>query len=131
MIVAGIGFRSEASVEAILGAIAAARRAAGFTDAGEAVGMLATPFSKASAPVVAEVARRLGVVIVAVDSQRLASVATATRSARSLAVAGTGSVAEASALAAAGPGARLLAPRAISACRTATAALAATRETNV
>jgi cobalt-precorrin 5A hydrolase len=47
-----------------------------------------------------------------------------TQSPRVQALRGVGSVAEAAALAAAGPGARLLGPRAVSACGTATAALA-------
>jgi cobalt-precorrin 5A hydrolase len=49
---------------------------------------------------------------------------TITQSPRVQALRGVGSVAEAAALAAAGPNARLLGPRAVSACGTATAALA-------
>src|SRR5690606_18429295 len=89
--------------------------------AGPAEALAALP---AHAALVAELARALGLPLIPVAS--VAGIATPTQSSRSLAAHHTGSVAEAVALAAAGPGARLLAPRATSADRCATCAIAQT-----
>lgn len=117
MIAAGFGFRGAATEASLRDALA---RAAG----GRAVACLAAPADKACAPCLQALARSLGLPLEPVSPERLRGVPTATRSARIAATRGTGSVAEAAALAAAGPGARLLAPRAISQDRMATCALA-------
>lgn len=119
MIVAGIGFRTGATAEAILDAIA---RAGGGAEA------LATPADKSHSSVVREAAARLDLPIIAIDPDAMTKVETLTHSTRVAALRGTGSVAEACALAAA-PGGRLRAPRAVSACRMATAAIAVSGET--
>ncbi|MEM8572323.1 MAG: cobalamin biosynthesis protein [Pseudomonadota bacterium] len=121
MIVAGFGFRSGASPQSLADALS---RAAG-EDAGEGtVDCLATVEEKASGEPFGSFARALGLRIHAVGAHALEDQVTTTQSTAALAARGTGSVAEASALAAAGPGARLLAPRAVSADGMATCALA-------
>lgn len=117
-LIAGLGFRGEATPESLADALA---RAAG----GRPVAALATAAGKAEAPALRTLAARLGLPVIGVDTDRLAAQETLTRSEAALAARGTGSLAEAAALAAAGPGARLLGPRAISADRMATCALAA------
>ncbi len=112
MRVAGFGMNSRATVESLRAALDAA---------GPAEALAALP---AHAALVAELARALGLPLIPVAS--VAGIATPTQSPRSLAAHHTGSVAEAVALAAAGPGARLLAPRATSADRCATCAIAQT-----
>jgi cobalt-precorrin 5A hydrolase len=95
--------------------------AAGGTDGLAAV---ATVSDKADAEPLKQLALECGVPIKAVSADALAAIDTPTRSDRIIERFGTGSVAEAAALAAAGPRARLIATRAISQDRTATAAIA-------
>lgn len=118
MTVAGIGFRRGATVASVLDALARA----GAEDAQQ----LALPARKADDPPARELAAR-GFVLVAIDEAVLAATVTPTQGAASLRHHATGSVAEACALALAGPGATLAGPRAISADRMATAALARPR----
>lgn len=117
MIVAGFGFRGAATAESLLDALDKARGP-------QAPALLATAEDKAAAPALQALAARLGLPIHAVTLDALAQVETPTRSARVRALRGSGSVAEAAALVAAGPGASLLGPRAVSADRMATCALA-------
>ncbi|MCF4167390.1 cobalamin biosynthesis protein [Zavarzinia compransoris] len=121
MRVAGIGFRRVAGIESLRAALDAAGGTTG-------VSLLATAAEKAEAPVLLALARDLGLPLRAVPRDLLSAQATATRSARTSEAFGTGSVAEAAALAAAGPGARLVAPRAVSPDGMATAAIAETEE---
>lgn len=115
MIVAGFGFRREATLDALSEALARAGGSEGVTH-------LATLASKAQGLEV--LARALGLPVIAVPAEALRGVATVTRSERVEAMFGTGSVAEAAALVAVGPGARLVAARAVSADGTVTAAIA-------
>lgn len=115
MIVAGFGFRSGATLAALLDALARAGGPLGVTH-------LATLTSKAEG--LAPLSLALGLPVIALDPKALRGIATPTRSDRVAAIFGTGSVAEGAALVAAGPGARLRAPRAVSADGTATAAIA-------
>ncbi len=115
MRVAGLGFRSRATAASLADALAAA---------GGPVDALATAADKAGAAAICDLARGLGLPLIAVGPAALAAEATLTRSARVAARFGTGSVAEAAALAAAGPGARLSGPRVVSADGLATAAIA-------
>jgi cobalt-precorrin 5A hydrolase len=117
MIVAGFGFRGAATAESLLDALDKARGP-------QAPALLATAEDKAAAPALQALSARLGLPIHAVTLDALAQVETPTRSARVRALRGSGSVAEAAALVAAGPGASLLGPRAVSADRMATCALA-------
>ena len=115
MIVAGFGFRGAASVESLRDALV---RTGGAPDA------VAVPTDKAGAACIQALARDMGVPVIAVPARALRAAQTATCSPRVTRLRGTGSVAEAAALCGAGPGARLLAPRSVSADRMATAALA-------
>jgi len=117
MIVAGFGFRRAATAESLLDALDKARGP-------QAPALLATAEDKAAAPAFQALSARLGLPIHAVTLDALAQVGTPTRSATVRALRGSGSVAEAAALVAAGPGASLLGPRAVSADRMATCALA-------
>ncbi|PWR18161.1 cobalamin biosynthesis protein [Zavarzinia aquatilis] len=117
MRVAGFGFRSAATLHALLAAIEAAGGIAGVTH-------LATGADKAGAPVALALSRHLGLPLVPVPRAVLTTQGTATCSLRSVEATGAGSLAEAAALAVAGPGARLLRPRATSPDGMATAALA-------
>jgi cobalt-precorrin 5A hydrolase len=117
MRVAGLGFRTEATIEALREALVAAGGAQGL-DA------LATATDKAEAAVIVALARELGLTIKPVPTALLSRVETATHSARIEAMFGTGSLAEAAALAAAGRRARLVSPRSVSRDKTATAAIA-------
>ena len=117
MIVAGFGFRGAATAESLLDALDKARGP-------QAPALLATAEDKAAAPALQALSARLGLPVHAVTLDALAQVETPTRSARVRALRGSGSVAEAAALVAAGPGASLLGPRAVSADRMATCALA-------
>ena len=117
MIVAGFGFRGAATAESLLDALDKARGP-------QAPALLATAEDKAAAPALQALSARLGLPIHAVTLDALARVETPTRSATVRALRGSGSVAEAAALVAAGPGASLLGPRAVSADRMATCALA-------
>jgi cobalt-precorrin 5A hydrolase len=117
MIVAGFGFRRAATAESLLDALDKVRGP-------QAPALLATAEDKAAAPAFQALSARLGLPIHAVTLEALAQVETPTRSATVRALRGSGSVAEAAALVAAGPGASLLGPRAVSADRMATCALA-------
>ncbi|MGY6634129.1 MAG: cobalamin biosynthesis protein [Alkalilacustris sp.] len=117
MRVAGFGFRTAAGTDSLADALARAGGAAGLT-------ALAAPADKAGAAALTDLATRLGLPVRAVAPDRLAAMPTLTEAPRIRAARATGSVAEAAALAAAGPGARLTAPRAISADRMATCAIA-------
>ena len=112
MIVAGFGFRAAAHGASFRDALARAAN-------GRCPDGFAAPADKAAA-----LAAALGQPVIPVAPEALALAETLTRSARVTALRGTGSVAEAAALAAAGRGARLLGPRAVSADRLATCALA-------
>ena len=117
MIVAGFGFRQAATVDSLLDALGKARGT-------QTPARLATAEDKALAPVFQALSARLGLPIDAVPPEALVRTETPTRSARVRALRGSGSLAEAAALVAAGPGASLLGPRAVSADRMATCALA-------
>lgn len=117
MRVAGFGFRAGAGSDSLADALARAGGAAGLT-------ALAAPADKAGARCLADLAARLGLPVRAAAPGDLAAAPTLTEAPRVRAARGTGSVAEAAALAAAGPGARLLGPRAVSADRRATCAIA-------
>lgn len=117
MKVAGLGFRKDVTLASLREALLAA----GGT---EGLAALATVGDKADAEPLKQLARECGVPIKAVSADALASVDTPTQSQLISERFGTGSVAEAAALAAAGPGARLIAARAVSQDRTATAAIA-------
>jgi cobalt-precorrin 5A hydrolase len=116
VIVAGLGFRRGADVAALRAALAALGAVH--------IDRLATAADKADAAALRQLAAEMGVMVVAVDAGLMAAQPVVTHSARVIALRGTGSVAEAAALAAAGDGARLIAPRVISSCGMATAALA-------
>lgn len=116
MRVAGLGLRTGASREALRAALAAA--------GAEGCTALATAEAKAGAVVLRDLARDLGLPVLAIPPAALAAQDTLTQSPRVQARFGTGSLAEAAALAGAGPGARLSGPRAQSPDGMATAAVA-------
>lgn len=118
--IAGIGFRDEASLASIRDALDKA--------GASGVPRLALPARKAGHRLAGALAQG-GFTLVFIADDVLAATETSTRSPLSQRTYGTGSVCEACALAAAGPGARLVAPRAVSADRLATAALARMGET--
>ena len=115
MIVAGFGFRSEATLAALEDAL---------SRAGGPVGVTHLATLKAKAGGLAALGQALGLPVIALEPEALWGIATPTRSDRVAAIFGIGSVAEGAALAAAGPSARLRAPRAVSVDGTATAAIA-------
>jgi cobalt-precorrin 5A hydrolase len=115
MRVAGFGFRRGASTASLCDALMRAGGAAGLT-------ALATAADKAAG--LQALARALYLPVLAIDPGDLGGQPVLTQSLRVAARYGTGSLAEAAALAGAGPDARLLGPRALSADRTATAAIA-------
>jgi len=117
MIVAGFGFRGAATADSLRDALA---RAAGERQ----VTAFAAPQDKAQAGCLSELAVEMAVGIRAIAPDDLSRQHTPTEAPRVRAARGTGSVAEAAALAAAGTGAKLLAPRSISADRLATCAIA-------
>lgn len=117
MKVAGLGFRQDVTLVSLREALLAAGGCGGLA-------ALATVSDKAGAEPLKQLARECGVPIKAVSADVLASVETPTQSKLVTEKFGTGSVAEAAALAAAGPRARLIATRAVSQDRTATAAIA-------
>ena len=117
MKVAGLGFKRDVTLASLREALAAAGGPAGLA-------AVATVSDKADAEALQQLARECGVPIRAVPADVLARIDTPTQSELVVEKFGTGSVAEASALAAAGARARLLAMRAISQDRTATAAIA-------
>jgi cobalt-precorrin 5A hydrolase len=108
MIVAGLGFRKDASVNSLRDALACT---------GAQPQALATAADKAEAPAFRALAAEMGLPLFAISLADLKSQPTQD-------LYGTGSLAEAAALAAAGPNARLLGPRVISKDGKATAALA-------
>jgi cobalt-precorrin 5A hydrolase len=116
MRVAGFGFRQAATAASLRDALARAGGAAGLT-------ALATAEDKAAHPALRTLAERLTLPLHAIPLPAIAA-APAAPSPRSPARYGGRSLAEAAALAAAGPGARLLAPRAVSADGRATCAIA-------
>jgi cobalt-precorrin 5A hydrolase len=99
MRVAGLGFRKEATIEALREVLTAVGGARGL-DA------LATATDKAEAAIIVALAHELGLTIKPVSAEVLARVETATHSTRVETMFGTGSLAEAAALAAAGRRAR-------------------------
>ena len=117
MMVAGLGFRSGATVASLRAALNAAGGAVGVT-------ALATSEAKAGAAVFLAFAAELGLSIIGVSAADLARQHTITESARVREKTGAGSLAEAAALAAIGSDARLLAARAVSPDHMATAAIA-------
>ncbi|WP_299965098.1 cobalamin biosynthesis protein [uncultured Roseobacter sp.] len=122
MIVAGFGFRKEASEASLEDAYARACKSV------EPV-LLATADDKAVAKVFRLFAEAMELPVKAVPPDVLREQTTTTQSAASRKSHGTGSVAEAAALAAAGKGARLLTVRQTSADKLATCALAIKEET--
>ncbi|MHC2463611.1 cobalamin biosynthesis protein [Bradyrhizobium embrapense] len=117
MKVAGLGFRSNASVASLREALDAAGGPNGLA-------AVATVSDKAGAVALQALAQELGLPIRSIPAEMLAEIQTATQSDLVKARVGTGSVAEAAAVAAAGRGARLIAVRAVSRDRAATAAIA-------
>lgn len=117
MKIAGFGFRTGANLASLRDALAAA-------GGGVGVAALATAAEKSDAAALRALAGELGLPVRAIAPAELATAHTLTHSVRVTQRFGVGSVAEAAALAAAGPGARLLAPRAISRDGMATAAIA-------
>jgi cobalt-precorrin 5A hydrolase len=116
MIIAGFGFRAEATLSALQNALASAQHGQPH------VSLLAVPDDKAALAQL--LANTMDLPLIAISPEALRSAQTATQSTASLEARQTGSVAEACALAAAGPGARLLTPRHISSDRMATCAIA-------
>lgn len=117
MKVAGFGFKKDVTLASLREALLAA-------GGPEGLAAVATVSDKADAEVLQQLARECGVPIRAISAETLAKIDTPTQSELVVARFGTGSVAEAAALAAAGPRARLIATRAVSQDRTATAAIA-------
>ena len=117
MRVAGLGFKKDVTLASLREALAAAGGPDGLA-------AMATVSDKADAEPLKQLARECGVPIRAVSADLLAGIDTPTQSQRVTERFGTGSVAEAAALVAAGPRAQLIATRAISQDRTATAAIA-------
>ncbi|WP_164934565.1 cobalamin biosynthesis protein [Bradyrhizobium zhanjiangense] len=117
MKVAGLGFKRDVTLASLREALLAA---GGF----EGLAAVATVSDKADAEALKQLARECGVPIRAVPAELLAGIDTPTQSKLVAKKFATGSIAEAAALAAAGPRARLIATRAVSQDRTATAAIA-------
>jgi cobalt-precorrin 5A hydrolase len=121
MIVAGVGFRRNCSVDDLLSVVRATMARSGTA----AIDCLATADFKRGAACLHEAAAALGVEVALVGEPALAAAAPRclTQSRHVQAITGHASIAEAACLAAAGPGSRLLQPR-LAAAR-ATCALAA------
>ena len=117
MIVAGFGFRASASAESLLDALEQVVDGTRPTH-------LSAPDDKVDAECLRAVSERLQLPVVSVGSAALTEAETMTQSPRVIEERGVGSVAEAVALAAVGEGARLAGPRAVSADRLATCAIA-------
>ncbi len=117
MIVAGVGFRSAATLESL-------REAVVLACGSRKPDLIATADGKQTHAGLRALAEELQVPLSAVSRDRLARQITLTCAQASHDAYGTGSVAEAAALAAAGEDARLLAPRHISTDRMATCAIA-------
>jgi cobalt-precorrin 5A hydrolase len=111
MMVAGIGCRTGATIEAVMAAIMAALERCSLTRS--QIDALATAIDKSAEFGIAGAARSLEVRLIFVSpaDMRATTAATLTSSARVESLKGVPSVAETAALAAAGRGARLLAPR--------------------
>ena len=120
MRVAGFGFRSAATAAALMDAY---RLAGGGADA------LATVAEKAEAAALRDLARTLGLGIIAIAPEVIAATPTPTQSPRVAGRFGTGSLAEAAALAGAGAGAWLTSTRQVSGDGMATAAIAERNDT--
>lgn len=117
MKVAELGFKKDVTLASLREALLAA-------GGPEGLAAVATVSDKAEAEPLKQLARECGVPIKAVSAEALANIHTPTQSKLVAEKFGTGSVAEAAALVAAGPRARLIATRAVSRDRTATAAIA-------
>ena len=126
--VAGLGFRAGATLASLRSALqAACASSASATGNTLLLTALATAADKAAHPALTELARALGLPLIAVPLAQLTGLNTAaplSAHSRIPARYGARSLAESSALAAAGPGAQLLAPRAVSADKMATASIA-------
>ena len=126
--VAGFGFRSGATWASLHDALVRALAAAGSTTGLQDIALLATAHDKADAPCVLALAAELRLPLCGVSANRIAAARTITRSPVVHRLRGTGSTAEAAALAAVSShgdiGAMLSNPRAISADRLATCAIA-------
>lgn len=119
MRVAGIGFRSAASLSSLVDAVRLA-----LADSGGALDALVTESAKAREPVFRELAQTMGLPGLGITQRDLGQMITPTQSQRIQDRFGTGSLAEAAALAAAGPDATLVACRVVSGDGMATAAIA-------
>ncbi|MBW7969759.1 cobalamin biosynthesis protein [Bradyrhizobium sp. BR 10289] len=117
MKVAGLGFKTDVTLASLREALLAA-------GGPEGLAAVATVSDKADAEALRQLAHECGVPIKAIPADVLSSIDTPTQSKLVMEKFATGSVAEAAALAAAGPRARLIAVRAVSQDRTATAAIA-------
>ena len=111
MIIAGIGFRSGVTAEAIENAVRTALARAGLQP--EGLQLLAAPAFKNEQAILTEAALRLGLPLVLVPREKLEAAASGavTHSERVVELFGVPSVAETVALAAAGLGAKLILPR--------------------
>lgn len=122
-VVAGFGFRADATVASLRSALEAAHSNA--TQPAPVLTALATAQDKAMHPAILELVHELALPLQAVALAQLTSATASMTYSHSIPERyGARSVAESSALAAAGPGAQLLASRAISTDKMATAALA-------
>jgi cobalt-precorrin 5A hydrolase len=131
MTVAGFGFRRGATPKSLRDALDRAIEAVAASHPGPVprpVALLATARDKADAACLRALSDALGVPVCAVPDDRMRATPTPTDHVRVRALRGTGSTAEAAALAAArmhgAPDARIARPRAVSADRLATCALA-------
>ena len=124
-LVIGLGFRNEASMQAIGEVLTAVAAYAARPDAKT---VLAVPEDKATHPALCAAAKaeHLSVKAVSADAMRDADARVITRSGQAKIHRNVGSVCEAAALAVAGTDARLIITRVVSADRTATAAAAIT-----
>ena len=126
-VVAGFGFRADATLASLRSALQVATLNA--TPPPPRLTALATAQDKAMHPAIIELANELALPLRAIALLQLTSATTTATASMTYSPQiperyGARSVAESSALAAAGPGAQLLTPRAISADKMATAALA-------
>ena len=120
--IAGFGFRAAATLESLRSALHMASNGSVI-----AITALATAADKANHPALMALARELTLPLMAVPLAQLTESSAAAALAAHSRIPeryGARSLAESSALAAAGPGAHLLAPRAVSADKMATAAIA-------
>jgi cobalt-precorrin 5A hydrolase len=117
MIVAGIGFRTNATPKSLQSAYDIACQTAGISG----VDALASISEKIKSPVLQQFAADKSL---SLQSVTVTGIITPTQSARIQSLYGTGSVAEAAALVAAGPNARMICPRITSPCGRVTIAIA-------